>query len=52
MSKETHKDRILSYMKTYGCITTWDAFKDLGCTRLSAYIFNLKKDGYKIKTEQ
>ena len=46
--KQTHKTRLLSYLKTYKCITTLQAIKDLGNTRLSAYIFSLRKDGYNI----
>ena len=46
--KQTHKTRLLSYLKTYKCITTLQAIKDLGNTRLSAYIFALRKDGYNI----
>ena len=38
----TAKDRILDYMQTFGSITTWDAFKDLGITRLSEYIRQLR----------
>lgn len=50
MSKRvTQTDRVLQYMKVYGSITTWNAFTDLGITRLSAKIFDLKKLGYKIE---
>ena len=38
------KERVLNYMKTFGYITTWDAFEDLGCTRLSEYIRQLRKE--------
>lgn len=37
------KERILSYMVEFGSITTWDAFRDLGCTRLSEYIRQLRE---------
>lgn len=30
-------------MQENGGITTWEAIKELGCTRLSAKIFELKK---------
>lgn len=36
------KERILSYMKEHKFITTYDAFVDLGCTRLSEYIRQLR----------
>lgn len=38
------KERILGYIRKYGYITTWDAFRDLGCTRLSEYIRQLRKE--------
>ncbi len=36
------RDRILKYMKEFGSITTFEAFTDLGCTRLSEYIRQLR----------
>ena len=44
----THKERVLRYMRDFGSITSWEAFKELGVTRLSAVIFNLRKDGHEI----
>ncbi len=40
----TMKDRVLKYMKDFGSITSFEAFVDLGCTRLSAYIYQLRRD--------
>lgn len=37
------RERILSYMKEFGSITTLEAFTDLGCTRLSEYIRQIRK---------
>jgi hypothetical protein len=34
-------------MKDNGSITSWEAFQELGVTRLSARIFELKKMGYR-----
>lgn len=31
-------NRVINYMRDFGSITTFDAFMDLGCTRLSEYI--------------
>ena len=42
MEKITMKDRVLRYMNDYGSITTRQAFVDLGCTRLSEYIRQLR----------
>lgn len=36
-------DLVLEYMKKNNGITSLQAFKDLGVTRLSAKIFNLRK---------
>ena len=45
-------DMVLAYMRRYGGITTLDAFVDLGCTRLSARIKDLKKAGYPVGKKQ
>ena len=38
------KDRVLKYMQDFGSITTFQAFTDLGCTRLSEYIRQIRLD--------
>ena len=38
------KERIISYMREFGSITTYNAFIDLGCTRLSEYIRQLREE--------
>lgn len=42
----TQEDRVLDYMKKFGSITSLDAFIDLGVTRLSAIIFNIRINHY------
>lgn len=49
--RETHKTRLLDYLKNYGSVTSLEAIRDLGNTRLSDTIFRLKKDGYNIDTD-
>ena len=49
--KQTHYTRLLDYLKNYGSITSLEAIRDLGNTRLSATIFNLRKDGHLIEKE-
>lgn len=44
------KLRIVNYMKKHNGITSQDAFKDLGITRLSARIKELRELGYNIST--
>lgn len=36
------KERVLNYIKDFGSITTFEAFTELGCTRLSEYIRQLR----------
>lgn len=43
-----HKERTLEYIRRYGSISSMEAFRDLGNTRLSATIYSLRKDGYEI----
>ena len=42
----SQKKRVLAYMQQDGGITSAEAFQLLGCTRLSARIFELRKDGH------
>lgn len=46
----SHIARVYEYMKDHGSITSLEAFKKLGCTRLSAYIFTLRKNGIPIES--
>ena len=48
MPKVSQKQRILKYMNDFGSITTYDAFKDIGCTKLTTRISELRKEGYLI----
>lgn len=47
-NKVTRKKRVLDAMRGHGTITPWYAINTLGNTRLSATIFELKKDGHEI----
>lgn len=47
----TKHAQVLNHLKEHGSITSWDAIRDYGATRLSAIIFNLRKEGYNISTE-
>lgn len=42
---------ILEHLKKDGTITTLEAIKLYGCTRLSARIYDLRERGYKIHVE-
>ena len=41
---------VLSYMKKYGSVTPIEALKHCGTMRLGARIFDLREDGYRIKS--
>ena len=47
----TQKDRILEYIRNFGSISSFEAYADLGITQLGARIDQLKKEGFKFRTE-
>ena len=50
-NKLSQKERVLCYLHEFGEITSWSAIREFGITRLSAVIFNLRKDGWNIENE-
>lgn len=46
--KKPQTDRILAHLKARKTITTMQAIKRYGCTRLASRICDLKEAGYKI----
>ena len=42
------REKVLDYINEFGSITTFQAFMDLGCTRLSSRIHDLRRAGYAI----
>lgn len=44
----TQEERVLQFMRDTGSITSWQAIQQFGITRLSAKIFNLRREGYEI----
>ena len=49
-NKTTQRSEVLRYLRENGSITSTEAFKLFGATRLAAIIFDLRKLGYKIET--
>ena len=49
--RSTHLTRTLEYLHEFGSITTLDAFRDLGNSRLSSTIFLLRKKGHNIVSD-
>lgn len=50
MEKTNKTKEVLKHLEKKGSITSWDAIKLYGATRLSAIIFNLRDRGYVIDT--
>ena len=48
MKKQSQCNRVMQYMRDIGSISTREAFDDLGVTRLSGRIYDLKKQGVPI----
>ena len=52
MKRISLQDRVLNYLKENGSITSWEAIREFGATRLSAIIYNLRyKEGLNIITK-
>jgi len=51
LAKAKARKRVYDYMKEFGSITTLQAFVDLGETRLSARIFELRDMGLDVRDE-
>lgn len=47
----TQCERVSQYMDDFGSITTWEAYRDLGVTRLASRIHDLRCAGMLIKAE-
>lgn len=52
MKRITQRDRVLQYLKDNAFITSYDAFKKIGCTQLATRISELKDRGYKFRKER
>lgn len=50
MKCKTQTQAVLEHLQKRGSITSWQAFKRYGATRLSDIIFRLRKRGYTITT--
>ena len=50
MEKTSQEKEVLDYLRKIGSITSWEAIVEFGATRLSAIIYNLRKKGYNIET--
>lgn len=48
-TKKTQTNRVQQYIENFGSITSLEAIRDLGVTRLSAVVFKLKKAGLQVE---
>ena len=51
-NRQTHKTRLLQYLKDYKSITSLEAIRDLGNTRLAHSVWLLKNENHNIETEK
>lgn len=49
--KLNQKQKVLRHLKYFGSINPLDALKEYSIMRLAAVIYNLKNEGYDIKTD-
>lgn len=52
MGTETKEIKVIKHLKEFRSITPIEALNHCGSFRLSAVIYNLKKEGYKFNTER
>lgn len=50
MGKQTQTEEVLAHLIKHGSITSLEAIKKYGCTRLSAMIYKYRARGYEIET--
>lgn len=51
MNKKTQVSEVIKHLRKYKQITSYEAIKKYGATRLSGIIFKLRKMGFEIETE-
>jgi hypothetical protein len=47
---KSQSDAVLWHLKTYGSITSYEAIKEYGATRLADLIYKHRKNGYEISS--
>ena len=47
----TQRERVTKYINEFGSISSLEAFRDLGVTRLADVVFKMKKDGIVFNTQ-
>lgn len=49
--KFSQRADVLNHLRVFGSITSWEAIKEYGATRLSAIVYDLRKQGWNIGGE-
>lgn len=44
MEKQTQRQKVLNHLKRHGSITSWEAIKEYGATRLAAVVSELRNN--------
>lgn len=44
-------ERVVKYLEENGHITSWEAIQNLRCTRISHYIYLMRKAGYVVESQ-
>lgn len=52
MARKTQRDYVLEFIKSYGSISSWQAYELLGVTQLATRVSELKAKGYKFRKER
>lgn len=52
MAKMSQKKAVLKHLQTFGELSSWQATTDYKITRLSAIIYDLREEGYKITSKR
>lgn len=50
MAKVSQKELVKNHLLNHGSITSWEAIQKYGITRISAVIFKLREEGFKIES--
>lgn len=49
--KKTQKKKIIEYIRKFGSISSWEAYRDLGITQFATRVKELKEEGCKFQTK-
>lgn len=50
-AENTQKQMVLKHLQDFGSITSWEAIREYGATRLSGIIYSLRQEGHEITSQ-